>query len=356
MMKVFISIDLLPNNYIGLLLFLCPLLWACPGKKEDPQPDKQPTAEEVMTDWAKEVSFGKISVSPGTWSYKDIIFNKDNAALLDNDNRIFVSYDNGDSWVEKLKITGATLKSIALKPDGEKLFIGGVSVGPYTFGAKFWVYHTPKNGTISLDYDGEAILAQLNDPINHDFQRTQWNDDGSVYASFGRTTKMDGFFGNITPDGRKTFNRRTPSFSRIDDREPARQPSHCAGFYIQNNSATTVLCVYEYNPTAMMGIVSPYQSGSKGGGNSWLRLALYWKADLVYHIGQDLTGKHAVYVSQANRLFYDGKYLINHKNLQGELQCASIDNNGYLWVGTSNGLYKATKKMPELPKTVFDKE
>ena len=342
-------------KYWQCLLLIYPLLLGCPGKKNDPEPEKQPTAQEVMADWSKEVSFTKITVSPGTWSYKDIVFNNGNAALLDNDNRIFFSYDNGVTWTERVKISGNTLQSIALKPDGEKLFIGGISLGPYTYGAKFWVYNTPKNGAASLDYNGEAILSQINDPINHDFQRTKWNGDGSVYASFGRSNKMDGFFGNITPDGRKIFVRRTPSFSRIDDREPGRQPSHCAGFYIKNNSETTILCVSEYSPTGSMNFLSPYQSETKGSGNSWLPLANYWKADFVYHIGQDLTGKHAVYVSQANRLFYDGKHLVNYKNLQGDLQCASIDNNGYLWVGTSNGLYKAAKKMPDLPKTVFDK-
>lgn len=342
-------------RYWCYLLFICPLLVGCPGKKTDIEPEKQATAEELMQDWSKEVTFSKITVTPGTWSYKDIIFNDGNAALLASDNRIFFSYDNGLSWIERIKITGSTLQSIALKPDGEKLFIGGISLGPYIFGAKFWVYDTPKNGTASLDYNGEAVVAQLNDPINHDFQRTQWNGDGAVYASFGRSNKMDGFFGNIVPDGRKIFNRRTPSFSRIDDREPRRQPSHCAGFYIKNNSETTILCVSEYSTTGLNNFLASYQSESKGTGNSWLSLANYWKADFTYHIGQDLTGKHSVYVSQANRLFYDGKYIINHKNLFGELQCASIDNNNYLWVGTSNGLYKATKKMPILPKTVFDK-
>lgn len=337
------------SRYWYLILLICPFLWGCPCGCEPKPKEKQLTREEIIEDWAKEVAFTKIIVSPGTWSYKDIVFNNSVAALLDNDNRIFFSYDNGLTWAERLKITGNTLQSIALKPDGEKLFIGGISLGPYTFGAKFWVYHTPKNGSISLDYDGEAILSQLNTPINHDFQRTQWNGDGSVYASFGRSNKMDGFFGNITPDGRKIFIRRTPSFSRINDKNPTQAPSHCAGFYIKNNSETTILCAYEYIPSGMTNVLSPYQSDSKGSGNSWLNLSLYWKADLVYHIGQDLTGKHAVYVSQANRLFYDGKHLITYKNLQGDLQCASIDNNGYLWIGTSNGLYRATKKMPDLP-------
>lgn len=339
-----------PYLFVALSL----VLYGCPGKKE-PLPEKQATAEEVMIEWAKEVTFSKITITPGTWSYKDIIFNDGNAALLDNDNRIFFSYDNGLTWTERIKITGNTLQSIALKPDGEKIFIGGVSLGPYTFGAKFWVYNTPKNGTANLYYTAEASLSQLNDPINHDFQRAVWNGDGSVYASFGRSSKTNGFFGNITPDGRKIFIRRTPSFSRINDNTPTQAPSHCAGFYIKNNSEITTLCTYEYIPSGMTNVLTPYQSGNKGFGNSWLNLSLYWKADFVYHIGQDLTGKHAVYVSQANRLFYDGKHIINHKNLFGELQCASIDNNGYLWVGTSNGLYKATKKMPDLPKTVFDK-
>ena len=342
-------------KYWCYLLVICPLLVGCPGKKTDIEPEKQATAEELMQDWSKEVTFSKITVTPGTWSYKDIIFNNGNAALLDNDNRIFFSYDNGATWTESLKITGATLKSIALRPDGEKLFIGGVSSGPYTFGAKFWVYNTPKNGTASLHYDAEAEVTNSRDLIKHDFQRSQWNGDGSVYASFGRTNYRDGFFGNITPDGRKIFNQRTPSFSFILNQTPEKQPSHCAGFYIANNTENLTLCVYEYVPTANMNLLMPYYSTEKGVGNSWLRLTNYWKADFVYHIGQDLTGKHAVYVSQANRLFYDGKHIINHKNLFGELQCASIDNNGYLWVGTSNGLYKATKKMPDLPKTVFDK-
>jgi len=344
----------LQKYWYFLLLILCPFLQGCPcGCK--PKPEKKLTPEELIAEWTNEVTFTKITVSPGTWSYKDIVFNDGNAVLLDNDNRIFFSYDNGLTWTERLKITGNTVKCIALKPDGEKLFIGGVSVGPYIYGAKFWVYNTPKNGSVSLDYDGEAILSQLNDPINHDFQRTSWNGDGSVYASFGRTNKTDGFFGNITPDGRKIFNRSTPSFSRINDTNPTQAPSHCAGFYIKNNSETTILCAYEYVPSGMTNVLSPYQSDTKGTGNSWLNLSLYWKADLVYHIGQDLTGKHAVYVSQANRLFYDSKYQINHKNLQGDLQCASIDNNGYLWVGTSNGLYKATKKIPDLPKNPFEK-
>ncbi len=334
------------SNRLWLLLMV-PFLWACSGKDEAPRPQTKLTRDEIIHEWVQEVVFSKMPVSLGNWSYKDIIFNDGVGAILDNDNRIFFTYNDGETWTERLKITGATLKSIALKPDGEKLFVGGTSLGSYTFGAKFWVYHTPKTGNTTLDYDGEAILAQLGDPINHDFQRAQWSNDGSVYASFGRDDYLDGFFGNITPDGRKVFNRRTPSFSRIDDRDPLRSPSHCAGFYIRNNRETTILCAYEYVPTARMNILSPYQSERKGAGNSWLRLSLYWKADFVYHIGQDLTGEHAVYVSQANRLFYDGKHPINYTGIQGELQCASIDNNGYLWVGTSNGLYKATKKMPE---------
>src|SRR5690606_35392199 len=109
------------KNIYTFLILICPLLWACPGKKQDPEPQKIVTKEEVMEAWATEVYFEPREVSVGQWSYKDIVFNKGVGALLDNDNRVFYTHDNGTTWTEKLKITAATLKSIALKPDGEKL-------------------------------------------------------------------------------------------------------------------------------------------------------------------------------------------------------------------------------------------
>ena len=331
---------------IPILLVL--VLKSCTNKNDDINLVTSKKNEEIIAEWAEELNFTPVTVSPGRWGYRDIIFHQGVGALLDSENRIYFTYDNGTNWSERIKITGKTLKTIALHPNGEKLFIGGTSGANYTFGAQYWVYNTPKNGTVSLDFEWEARLAQTDELINHDFMRSQWSTDGSVYATFGRNNKTDGFFGNLHLNSSKKFTRRTPSFSRLNDKTPTRIPSHCEGFYIKNNSEITTICTYEYLSSARMNVVVPYISYSKGGDNSWLSLGLYWKADLVHHIGQDLTGKHAIYVSQANRLFYDGKYLINHKNLFGELQCAAIDNNGYLWVGTTNGLYKSSKKMPDL--------
>lgn len=322
--------------FTGVLCFL-----ACtPEKPEPDSPDPQASIEA----WIANAEFDKV-LMPGDQGILDIVFNNGNAALLDNLNRVYFSYNNGGAWEERFQLSGNTARCIALRGDGEKFFIGGISLGNYTFGAKFWVYHSPKNGPVQLDYDGEAKVANTDEPINHDFMRASWNGDGSVYASFGRSNKTDGFFGNITPDGRKIFVRRTPSHSSIQGENPSFAKSHCAGFYIANNSERITLCVSEYIPSGFTHFLMPYYSESKGAGNSWLSLRNYWLADLVYHIGQDLSGNHAIYVSQANRLFYNGQQLINHKNLQGELTCASVDNQNFVWVGTSTGLYKSKRPL-----------
>jgi hypothetical protein len=335
---------LLMKKYLFLLLTLA--LYGCPQKGDEPiSPAK--TREEQINTWASLVEFEQVSIVNGIFGYKDIVFHDNTAALLDSENRIYYSYDQGKSWQEKIKIPATTLKCIALKPDGEKVFVGGVSQGPYTFGAQFWVYHTPKSGAATLDYNKLAEEAQLSDPINHDFQRASWNNDGSVYATFGRSNYTDGFFGNIVPDGRNKFMLRNPSHSRINDKTPSKAPTHYAGFYINNSSEHTVICGYEYVSTARMNIVMPYQSSNKGILNSWFSLALYWgDADLVYHMGQDPKGKHIIYVSQANRLFYEGKYAITYKNIQGDLQCAAIDKNNFIWVGTNRGMFKSKHVIP----------
>ncbi len=290
--------------------------------------------------------FEQITVTPGTWSYEDIVFNQNGVgALLDNDNRIFYSYDDGKTWEQKIKITGNKVNCIALKPNAEQVFIGGNSLGE-AYGAKFWVYDTPRNTSATLNYEAEAEFSAPIDVINHHFVRASWNGDGSIYASFGRTNYRDGFFGNITPDGREIFIRRTPSFSRISDREPSRQPSYCAGFYIKNNSEHTTLCAYEYSTSGLTNILAGYFSLNKGVGNTWLNISRDWKAGLVYHIGQDKTGEKSIWVSQANRLFYNGQELINHKNIRGNLLSAAIDQNNYVWIGSDRGLFKSLKPIP----------
>lgn len=325
------------KNLFYLLAFS---LLSC-SKKTEPAAT---TPENTITSWIADASFEKINIA-GERAVKDIAFNEGNAAYLDDLNRIFFSYTNGTEWKEKLNMSGNTIQSIALRADGEKLFLGGISLGNYTYGAKFWVYNTPKNTSATLDYNGEALIANLNEPIQCDFMRTTWNGDGSVYASFGTSTMKDGFFGNIRPDGRKIFNQRTPSHTFVMGKNPSFQKNHCAGFYIAGNNESTTLCVYEYVPSANMNILTPYYSDQKGHNNSWLPLASYWKAGLVYHIGQDKTGAHAIYVSQANRLFYNGQEEIAFKGIQGNLQCASIDNNNFVWVGTSAGLFKSIKPL-----------
>lgn len=328
--------------------YLIALLAAC-GDKSTPEPEeiKNLNPKTEREQFLKDVTFKQVTISAGRWAYEDIVFNQNgSAALLDNDNRIFTSYDNGKTWQERIRISNNSINCIALEPSGEKLFLGGKSIGPYVFGGKFWVYNSPKGGIATLDYTGEAIASGTNEPINHDFIRVSWNGDGSVYASFGRDTYRDGFFGNIRPDGRKIFTRRTPSFSRINDRDPSRQPSHCAGFYIKNNSEITTICSYEYSVSAMGNIVVGYQSDSKGSGNSWLNVSLYWKAGLVRHIGQDKTGEHSIWVSAANQLHYNGKETLTPKNLNGQILCAAIDNDNFIWVGTDQGLYKSEKPLP----------
>lgn len=335
------------KKLIVLYVMIC--LAACGDKSSvQPEENKPITDPKVQLEqFLKEVDFKQVSISTGRFSYKDIVFNQNgSAALLDGENRVFTSYDNGKSWQERIRISNQTINCIAFKPDGEKIFLGGKSLGPYVFGAKFWVYNSPKSGAATQDYTGEAILSGTGDVINHDFNRASWNGDGSVYASFGRDNYKDGFFGNITPDGRKIFIRRTPSFSRINDREPTRQPSHCAGFVIENNSETTTLCAYEYSVSGLTNIVTGYQSGNKGTGNSWLNISLNWKAGLVRHIGQDKSGLHSIWVSATNQLYYKGQQVIGVKNLPGQFLCAAVDNDNYIWVGTDQGLYRSEKAMP----------
>lgn len=327
-----------------LLLSLISILLSCGNKFEtQPETNKKQNTEP----WFNDVIFKGVSINTGRWAYKDIIFNPNgSAALLDNENRIFTSYDNGKSWQERIKITNNMVNCIAFKTEGDKIFLGGKSLGPNVFGAKFWVYNTPQNGSASLDYTGEAIISGTNEVINHDFNRASWNGDGSVYASFGRENYKDGFFGNITPDGRKIFIRRTPSFSRVNDREPTRQPSYCAGFYIKNNSEQVTLCAYEYSTSGLSNIVVGYQSNSKGSGNSWLNISLNWKAGLVKHIGQDKTGLHSIWVSANQQLYYNGQQLITPKNLTGQILSAAIDNDNFIWIGTDQGLFKSEKAIP----------
>jgi hypothetical protein len=322
---------------IIFILYICVIFFSC--KKDETLPP-QSTNNSKIEAWITDAEFKKISIA-GNRSVKDIIFNNGNAAYLDDLNGIYFSYDNGTNWENRLTLTGNTAQCFALQEDGEKLFIGGLSLGDYTFGAKFWVYDTPENGETVLDYSGEAKVANSGNLVNHDFIRASWNGDGSVYASFGRDLMRDGFFGNITPDGRVIFVNRTPSNTFVMGKNPTKHKNHCGGFYIANHSENTTLCVYEYIPSANTGILTPYYSIQKGSGNSWLPLQQYWKSDYVYHIGQDLTGLHAIYVSQSNRLFYNGQKEINHKNILGNFQCASVDNNNYVWVGTSSGLFKS---------------
>lgn len=304
----------------------------------------QLTNADKIEEWISDAQFQRISIS-GNRAIKDIVFNNRNAAYLDDLNRIYFSYDNGSTWENRLTLIGNTAQCFALKEDGEKLFIGGLSLSNYTFGAKFWVYDTPRNNEVALDYTSEATIANSGNLINHDFIRASWNGDGSVYASFGRNLMKDGFFGNITPDGRSIFVNRTPSNTFVMGENPTHMKNHCGGFYIANHSENTTLCVYEYIPSANMAMLTPYYSIRKGSNNSWLPIQQYWKSDYVYHIGQDLTGLHAIYVSQGNRLFYNGQKEIDDKNLQGNYQCASIDNNNYVWVGTSSGLFKSIKPL-----------
>ncbi|WP_304068721.1 hypothetical protein [Pedobacter glucosidilyticus] len=331
--------------FYSFYLFSLLLISAC-SKSTDNSAENETPRTVRLENWLQNADFEEITVTSGRWAYEDIVFNPNGTgALLDDDNRIFYSYDQGKTWEQKLKISGQTINCIALKPNAEQIFIGGNSLGE-AYGAKFWVYDTPKNGTSSLNYQAEAEVSNTRDLINHNFVRASWNGDGSVYASFGRSNYKDGFFGNITPDGRKIFIRRTPSFSRILDREPSRQPSYCAGFYIKNNSEQTTLCTYEYSTSGLTNILAAYYSTSKGSGNSWFNISANWKAGLVYHIGQDKTGEKSIWVSQANRLFYNGQETINYKNIQGNLLCAAIDQDDYVWVGTDRGLFKSKEPIP----------
>ncbi|WP_026904394.1 hypothetical protein [Pedobacter glucosidilyticus] len=330
--------------YTPVLIFFL-ILFSC-TKTENVSAPLNNSRAALLETWLQDADFEQITITPGNWSYKDVVFTQNGlGALLDNDNRIFYTYDNGKTWEQKIKINNQTINCIALKPNAEQIFIGGNSLGE-AYGAKFWVYDTPKNGTSSLNYQAEAEVSNTRDLINHNFVRASWNGDGSVYASFGRTNYRDGFFGNITPDGRKIFIRRTPSFSRILDREPTRQPSYCAGFYIKNYSDQTTLCTYEYSTSGLTNILAAYYSTIKGSGNSWFNISTNWKAGLVYHIGQDKTGEKSIWVSQANRLFYNGQEAINYKNIQGDLLCATVDQDDYVWVGTNRGLFKSKKSIP----------
>lgn len=262
-----------------------------------------PDNNSVLKEWIKELAFDRINITGVPAGYKDLVFNEDNAAALDSRNIISFTYDNGNTWNERITLSGNTFTCIALKPDGSKLFIGGISHDNYTFGAKFWVYNTPKNGEVSADYDGEAQISNTNEPITNDFMRTIWNGDGSVYASFGRTGYKDGFFGNITPDGRTIFIRRTPSFSYIQNKTPPKFPTHCQGFVINDASKTLTLSAYEYIPTGNINMIATYTSydGGKGAGNSWTNITNYWKAGLAKHMACNKNGSYTVIVGDAGR-------------------------------------------------------
>lgn len=336
---------------------ICLLLFFSSCEKQGGNFDEsKPNNNATLSKWLGDVSFQKVTVTNASAGYKDIVFNKDNAAVLDTRNIVFFSYNNGNSWEQKLSLSGNTFQCIALQPDGKKLFIGGISLGNYTFGAKFWVYHTPDNGTASLDYTGEAKMVNTDDPINSDFMRTSWNGDGSVYASFGRTTMKDGFFGNITPDGRKIFTRRTPSFSWVLNESPTKFPTHCQGFSISDTNKTLTLSASEYISSGNIGLMAAYTSGdgNKGAGNNWLNITNYWKPGLSKHIAEDMAGNYAVIIGDANRFFVDSKLLTEKyvevvpKGISGTMYCTAIDNNQFIWIGTDNGLYKSNKPLPKL--------
>lgn len=336
---------------------ICILLFATSCEKTGGSSDEsKPDNNATLNKWLTDVSFQKVNVTSASAGCKDIVFNKGNAAVLDTRNVVSFSYDNGTNGDPRLSLSGNTFQCIALQPDGKKLFVGGISLANYTFGAKFWVYHVPDNGVVSLDYTGEAKMANTDDPINSDFMRTSWNGDGSVYASFGRSTYRDGFFGNITPDGRKIFTRRTPSFSWVLNESPTKFPSHCQGFSISDANKTLTLSASEYIPSGNLGLMTAYTSrdGNKGAGNNWLNITNYWKPGLSKHIAEDIAGNYAVIIGDANRFFIDSKLLtekyieIVPKGISGTMNCTAIDNNLYIWIGTDNGLYKSNKPLPKL--------
>lgn len=338
--------------FLGILLLL--LVHSC--KKEEKTPKVIPNNNETLNAWLTGWEFSAVPLTPAPTAYKDIVFNEGNAAVLDDRNIISLSYDNGNTWIEKLTVTGNTINCIALRPDGEKLFLGGISNGNYTFGARFWVYNLPRSGEPGLQYQHEAKELHSEAPILSDFLRASWNGDGSVYASFGRVGYKEGFFGNIVPDGRDNFMRRTPSFSRLNGTAPTQFPTYCRAFVINDAFKLLILSAYEYIPSGNINLLAPYISmdGKKGSGDSWLSLANDWKPGLARHMAVNKKGDYMVTVGDADR-FYINSELFNEryvevvpKGIQGKLLCAAIDNENRIWLGTEKGLYKSNKPLPKL--------
>lgn len=86
-------------------------------------PTEEPSPGNTTAAWIADASFEKINIA-GERAVKDIVFNEGNAAYLDDLNRIFFSYSNGAEWKEQLNMSGNTIRCIALRADGEKLFLG----------------------------------------------------------------------------------------------------------------------------------------------------------------------------------------------------------------------------------------
>ncbi|MBP7555681.1 MAG: hypothetical protein KA821_05430 [Chitinophagaceae bacterium] len=335
-------------------LLLLSFLQGC--QKKEPEATANPDNNATLTEWLTDWELSPVSLTPALTAYHDIVFNDGNAAVLDNRNTVSFSYDNGNTWSEKINLGSNRINCIALHPNGEKLFIGGTSLGPYNFGARFWVYNTPRNAEPGLQYQHEAKIVHSEAPILSDFLRASWNGDGSVYASFGRTGYKEGFFGNIVPDGRDNFLRRTPSFSRLNGMPPTQFPTYCRGFVINDAYKLLILSAYEYIPSANSNLMAPYISmnGNKGAGDSWLSLANDWKPGLAQHMAVNKKGNYMVTIGDADRFFINSelfkeRYIeVVPKGVQGKLLCTAIDNNNIIWIGTEKGLYKSNKPLPKL--------
>ncbi len=340
---------------IHFILF-CFLLFCSCTKEKAADAGTVPNNNETVNKWLSDLSFEKVTLTNIAVGYTDIVFNNGNAAILDTRNTVSFSNNNGTTWTEKLTLSGATIKCIALKPDGSSLFIGGLSLANYTFGAKFWVYTLPASGNAVLNYQGEAKVSNTNNPILADFMRASWNGDGSVYASFGRSNYRDGFFGNIVPDGRVIFTRRTPSSSRVNGNPPTGFPTHCQGFSINDARRTLYLSAYEFVPSANMNLMAPYVSrdGNKGSGDSWFSIANGWKPGLVQHMAENKKGDYMVAIGDGDRFFINSELFTERfvqttpKGISGKMMCTAIDNNNYIWIGTENGLFKSSKPLPAL--------
>lgn len=61
-----------------------------------------------------------------------------------------------------------------------------------------------------------------------------------------------------------------------------------------------------------------------------------------------------VAVGDADRFFINSELFTERfvqtipKGISGKMNCAAIDNNNFIWIGTENGLFKSNKPLPVL--------